>query len=122
MKDYRIERKLDELKTSNFRRRFTLGPKEVEYLNKNGMDKIKEHTVDFITKRLKPQFPNRDGSQTPMRGHPTFVAQHATATCCRGCLEKWHHIPRGHELTDEQVNYVVNTIMTWIENDMKGKK
>ncbi len=41
--------------------------------------------------------------QTPFRGHPVFIAQHATATCCRECLAKWHRIPRNtafrpHEL------------------------
>ncbi len=25
-----------------------------------------------------------------MKGHPVFVAQHATATCCRECIRKWH--------------------------------
>ena len=60
-----------------------------------------------------------DGKQTPMRGHPVFVAQHATATCCRGCLEKWHRIPKGRDLTWEEQEYVVDVIMEWISREMK---
>ncbi|WP_251023391.1 DUF4186 family protein [Streptomyces sp. ISL-10] len=32
---------------------------------------------------------------------PVFVAQHATATCCRTCLERWHVVPAGRALDDE---------------------
>ena len=83
------------------------------------METIKSHAYDFINKRLAPEVIPNDGKQTPMRGHPVFLAQHATATCCRGCLEKWHKIPKGKELTKEQVDYVVKVIMTWINKEMK---
>ena len=83
------------------------------------MDTIHSHARDFVQKRLVPAHPPNDGKQTPMRGHPVFVAQHATATCCRGCLEKWHHIPRGREMTEREQEYVVNIIMEWIDRQMK---
>ena len=114
-----IETKLDSLSKSKFRNSFYLRKKEKEYIDKNGLDKIKEHAYDFIRKKLAPQFPLNDGAQTPMRNHPVFVAQHATATCCRGCLEKWHKIPKGVELTDSQVNFVVTLIMEWIKRKYK---
>ena len=76
-------------------------------------------TCDFIRKRLSQADIPNDGKQTPMRGHPVFVAQHATATCCRGCLEKWHHIPKGRELTETEQEYIVNVIMEWISREMK---
>ena len=66
----------------------------------------------FIVQRLAPASPSNDGKQTPMRGHPAFIAQHATATCCRACLAKWHFIPPGRELTEEQVAYVVGVMRT----------
>ena len=50
-----------------------------------------------------------------MRGHPVFVAQHATATCCRGCIYKWYHIPKNRKLTKEEIDYLVRIIMTWIK-------
>ena len=43
-----------------------------------------------IIKRIAPKEPLNDGKQTPMKGHPVFIAQHATATCCRECTRKWH--------------------------------
>ena len=87
----------------------------LENLSKEkGIDKIRSHAEDFISKRLAPADIPNDGKQTPMRGHPVFIAQHATATCCRGCLEKWHKIPKGKILTQAEQRYVVDIIMEWI--------
>ncbi len=49
-----------------------------------------------------------------MRGHPVFVAQHATATCCRGCLAKWHDIPAGRPLSAEEIEFVVSVHLAWL--------
>ena len=54
-----------------------------------------------------------------MRGHPVFIAQHATATCCRGCLYKWHKIQKEIALSEEQKDYIVSVIMTWIDRKIK---
>ena len=102
------------LDRSAFRRRFRLGPRDREYLRAKGLDVVLGHAEDFIARRLAPAAPAKDGKQTPFRGHPVFVAQHATATCCRGCLEKWHAIPRGRELTDEEQAHVVAAIGRWL--------
>ena len=83
------------------------------------MDTVKKHTVDFIEQKLSPAYPNNDGKQTPMKGHPTFIAQHACACCCRGCLEKWHHIPKGKELSRNEKNYIYLLLIKWIENEYK---
>ena len=109
---------LDSLSKSKFRSSFHLNKKMKDYVLDKGLDIIEEHAYDFINKRLKPAFIENDGKQTPMRGHPVFIAEHATATCCRGCLEKWHHIPKGVELTNNQVDYVVKIIMEWIKREM----
>ena len=114
-----IEAKLNDLSKSKFRSSFYLRKKEKSYIDKNGMDKIKEHAYDFIRKKLAPAYPDNDGAQTPMKNHPVFIAQHATGTCCRGCLEKWHKITKGVELTDSQINYVVALIMEWIMENYK---
>lgn len=108
-----------KLSKSKFRSSFHLCKYMIDYINEKGMDKIKKHAYDFINKKLKPAYPKNDGRQTAMRGHPVFIAQHATGTCCRGCLEKWHHIPKGKELTDKEVDYIVNVIMCWINAEMK---
>ena len=93
----------------------------VKYIDDKGLSKVKEHAYDFINQKLKPEVILNDGKQTPMKGHPVFIAQHATGTCCRGCLEKWHHIKKGVELTNNQVNYVVELIMAWINREYKRK-
>ncbi len=107
------------LSQSKFRSSFSMKANDRSYVSEKGMDKVREHACDFIRKRLAPAEIANDGKQTPMRGHPVFVAQHATATCCRGCLEKWHHIPKGRELTEIEQEYVVNVIMEWISREMK---
>jgi hypothetical protein len=102
------------LEKSSFRRRFALGPKERDYLAAKGMGTIIDHARDFIAGRLAPAAPANDGKQTPFRGHPVFVAQHATATCCRSCLAKWHGIAAGRELTAEEQARAVAAIERWL--------
>lgn len=116
-----VEIILNSLAKSNFRSRFHLKEKDKEYVKEKGIETIREHTNDFISKRLAPACILNDGKQTPMRGHPVFIAQHATATCCRGCLFKWHKIPVGIELNKEQKDYIVNVIMIWIERELSYK-
>ena len=87
-------------------------------LKEKGLDVIREHARDFIAKREVPAVIPNDGKQTPMRGHPVFVAQHATATCCRECIRKWHKIQPGKELSQVQKEYLVDVIMTWIEKEL----
>ncbi len=99
---------------SKFRRQFRLTGKEAEYFWDKGLATILQHTRDFVTKRLADANPANDGRQTPMRNHPVFVAQHATGTCCRGCLAKWHCIPKGRPLTQEQIDYIVEVLRRWL--------
>ena len=100
---------------SPFRRRFHLGSKEHDYLAAKGMATILAHANDFIERRLAPAAPLNDGKQTPMRGHPVFIAQHATATCCRSCLSKWYSIPSGRPLSDLEKAYVASAIERWLK-------
>ena len=102
------------LARSAFSARFRLGPAERTYLQDRGMSTVLAHAHDLVDRRLAPADPARDGKQTPFRGHPVFVAQHATATCCRGCLEQWHRIPRGRELTVDERAHVVAAIARWL--------
>ena len=109
---------LYRLSKSKFRSSFHLNKKLKEYVNDKGIEKIKEHAYDFINKRLRPKEILNDGKQTPMKGHPVFISQHATATCCRSCLYKWHKIEKEKELSNEEVEYIVNIIIKWIESEM----
>ena len=111
---------LFSLSKSNFRSKFHLKEKDFKYIDEKGIDTIKQHAYDFITKRLKPEFITNDGKQTPMRGHPVFIAQHATATCCRGCLNRWYKIEKDKELSDAEVDFVVELIRKWIEKEVEN--
>jgi hypothetical protein len=112
-----IEIVLERLKKSDFRSRFILWGKELLYLREKGIDTVMEHARVFIGERLAPADIPNDGKQTPMRNHPVFIAQHATASCCRKCLMKWHGIPaHAHALTGEEKEYVLSLIKRWMEN------
>jgi hypothetical protein len=116
--DSTISQKLAFLKQSKFRSRFKLSQKDQDYIAAQGLETIKEHAFQFINSRVAPDFPKNDGKQTPMRGHPVFIAQHATATCCRGCIQKWHGIEKGKALNEREVEFIVALIMGWVEEQL----
>lgn len=109
----------DRLARSAFRQRFYLNAQDLAYLCEKGLPLVLEHGQDFIARRLAPALPLKDGRQTPWKGHPVFVAQHATGTCCRGCLHKWHGLPEGVALDAGQQAYVLAVIAAWIERDRR---
>ena len=103
------------LSKSKFRANFKLKPRERAYLRVRGMQEVLGQGRKLITERLGPAEPKNDGRQTPMRNHPVFVAQHATGCCCRGCLAKWHGIPKGRELTGMEIDYITAVIAEWLK-------
>ena len=111
-----IEQALEKLSKSKFRSSFKLSRKDLSYIAEKGLHCIEEHAADFVHRRLASAFPENDGKQTPFRGHPVFKAQHATACCCRGCLNKWYRVPIGVPLTPEQEGKIVALIMAWIRS------
>ena len=117
-----IEEVLYKLSKSKFRSSFHLKEKEKNYVKETGLEVIKTHAYDLLEKRLAPAYIVNDGKQTPMRGHPVFIAEHATATCCRSCLYKWYQIPKGRDLKKEELDYIVNIIMSWIKKEMEKKE
>jgi hypothetical protein len=117
-----IHQKLASLKKSQFRSKFRLSQKDRAYVSIKGLETIKDHAYQFVETRVASAFPKNDGKQTPMRNHPVFIAQHATATCCRGCIQKWHGIEKGRALNDAEIDYIVALIMGWIERQINEKK
>ena len=101
------------LRANDFRRSFELGQLELLQLEKYGWLTIREHAEKIVRERLSKTV-EHDGGQTPYHGHPVFIAQHATATCCRRCLFKWHRIPLYRPLTDEEVRYCTGLLLRWI--------
>lgn len=113
-----INEALDKLQNSRFRASFHLKEKDKVYIREKGMDIIRHHAQDFVRQRLAPAVIPNDGKQTPMHGHPVFLAQHACACCCRGCLNKWYHVPKGIKLNERQQEQIVNLLMAWIKRQM----
>jgi hypothetical protein len=109
-----IEQLFVDLAKSPFRRRFRLGGQELKYLERKGLKMILSEASDFVSSRLGPARPPNDGKQTPFKGHPVFIAQHATATCCRSCLAKWHGIEKGHEMRLAELAHVGAAIEWWL--------
>jgi predicted Fe-S protein YdhL (DUF1289 family) len=105
---------LEALSQDKFRAKFHLSGNELAYLNDKGIEVIIEQARDLLGKRLAPKVIPNDGKQTPWRGHPLFIAQHATGTCCRGCLRKWHKIEKGRQLTDEEMDHILGIIRAWL--------
>jgi predicted Fe-S protein YdhL (DUF1289 family) len=110
----RLDEVFASLSRSAFRHEFHLRAQEQAYLSDRGLDVVLQHARRFVAERLAPAIPRNDGKQTPYRGHPVFVAQHATACCCRGCLEKFHGIPAGHALTPAQQDHVIAALERWL--------
>lgn len=121
-KDEWYKQLFERLENSRFRSRFHLKQNDIDYIHEKGLDTIRKHAKDFIAKREAPAYIHNDGKQTPMRGHPVFIAQHATATCCRECIRKWHKIQPGRELSQVQQEYLVDVIMTWIERELENAR
>ena len=101
---------------SAFRRKFRLTGRELAYLQTWGLPHVMKQANELLRKRLAPAVIPNDGRQTPWRNHPVFVAQHATATCCRGCLEKTHEIAKGHALTADEMRHVLSVIEHWLSS------
>ena len=115
-----IEQAFSRLQKSTFRAKFHLSEKDKQYVTDKGIDTIQRHAAGFIRMRLAPAIIPNDGKQTPMRGHPVFIAQHACACCCRGCLNKWYHVPIGRELTEDEQERIVRLLMAWVERQLEA--
>jgi hypothetical protein len=112
-----IDERIARIGRQRFRSKFHLFARDRATVELRGMETIRGHAHELITKKLAPAQPHKDGKQTPYRGHPVFIAQHATATCCRTCLQRNHGIEKGRELTAAERDYVVAVIERWIERE-----
>ena len=121
-KDEWYKQLFERLENSRFRSRFHLKQNDIDYIHEKGLDTIRKHAEDFITKREAPAYIPNDGKQTPMRGHPVFIAQRATATCFRECIRNLLKIQLGRELSQVQQEYLVDVIMTWIERELENAR
>ena len=113
-----IDERIDRIRRHPFRAKFRLRGRDRGLAELRGPARVREHAAELVAKWLAPALPYKDGKQTPYRGHPVFVAQHATATCCRNCLARSHDIATVRELTAEEQAYVVAVICRWTEREL----
>jgi hypothetical protein len=113
---------LERLSRSTFRSRFHLSATDKAYARAKGRETVVRHARQLLAGRIGDARPRNDGRQTPMRGHPVFIAQHATATCCRGCLAKWHRIAPGHDLSEAELDHLVDLVIAWIEAELRAER
>lgn len=117
-----IKKALDRLSKSKFRRSKKLNKQEIKILKEKGLKILKIHAYEILKKRLFVSYPKNDGKQTPWHGYPIFPAQHATATCCRKCLEKWHNISQGRPLNPTEQKFIINLIIEWLKQNYESEK
>ncbi len=90
----------------------------VRHAQRKGRIQFKEAALHRLTKYIAPAQPVRDGRQTRLEGNAIYYVRHATATCCRTCLEYWHNIPKGRELTAKEQEYCSGLMDCFIDDWM----
>jgi hypothetical protein len=92
-------------------------PKAIIHALKKGRIGMREATEKGIRQRIGKAENYREGYQTPWFDKNTSVSygQHATATCCRRCVEYWHGIPFGRDLTESEVKYLSDLVFHYLD-------
>ena len=111
---------LEKFRKSPFRRKFFLDQRDLNLIDRFGLEQIKEHALNILNKSIRIR-PINDGKQTPYHGHPVFKAQHATAVCCRKCIEKWHGFPRNKTLDNNEIKFLASVIHKWIQKEYRKR-
>jgi hypothetical protein len=109
---------LEVMKTEFIRHHFwhiEIDTKAIEHARKKGLAAILDHVPKRLMQSIGRATPFRDGTQTPFTGRAEYYAQHATATCCRKCVEDWHGIPRGRALTEDELVYLSNLAVLYLK-------
>ncbi len=106
---------LEKVAKCDYRAEIDLGAEDIEYINSRGFDMMIKHAQDFVERRLGPARPRNEGKQTPLKGHPLFLAQHATGSDSRRALSEYHGIAEGKELSRQQIDYVTDVVLRWLE-------
>ena len=94
----------------------------VAHARRKGRVKLREAVRNRLDRYLASAEPVRDGRQTPFSGNAIFYAQHATACCCRTCLEYWHNIPKGRPLTESELKYCEALIELFLQQRLPKLK
>ena len=85
---------------------------------KRGRKAIRKKAEEIIAKKIgHPIRTHFDKMCTPKKGSEIIhYGKHATATCCRICLERWHNIPQDVDLTEQQIDYCASLIELFVDD------
>ena len=114
----KIEEVFSKLNKTGRISNFSLGDAEIEYVSSRGIEILRLHATDFIQKRIAPKEPKNDGYQTPAKGHPVFLAQHACGCNDIDSVEQFFGFKKGSLLKEKEVNLIVDVIVSWLEDQI----
>lgn len=86
----------------------------INHARRKGRVNLKDCVYQRLRSSVAIWKPFIDGRQTGKEENIIFYAQHATATCCRKCIEHWHGIPKAQVLTDDEIEYFADLIMMYV--------
>jgi hypothetical protein len=110
---------LEMLKKELIRHHFwhvEIDQKAINHALRKGRKELRVAAEKRIRASVGKAFPSYDGRQTPKSGNSLFYAQHATATCCRKCIEEWYGIEIGVALTEEHIQYFSDLLMLYLND------
>jgi len=88
----------------------------VDKARKKGGEKVSEELRKRLISSVGPANPPFDGRQTPLKGNVIYYAQHAIGACCRKCINEWHGIPMGDELTPAEIDYLAALAQLYLDH------
>lgn len=108
------DKKIAQLFKCESRYRHKFSPKHIEQLERaNKSKRLRECIKTRLVKRLQVKLPN-DGTQTPYVAYGVDPACHFCAVCCRGCVKRWHKFPKDRDLTDKEIDQLVDFVLYYI--------
>ena len=91
----------------------------IDYATRKGWSGLRQRIPIQLCSLVGASNPTFDGRQTPRENsrnvNPIHFAQHATASCCRKCIEVWHGIPKGRALTQPEISYLSQLAIRYLE-------
>ena len=87
------------------------------------IDEMRSKVIKILSNKINKKRSEifRDSTQTPKGKDIIYLAQHATGTCCRRCIEEWYGINKEEIMNEEQINFLTEIIMTYINEKVTLK-
>jgi hypothetical protein len=99
----------------HFWEHYTPSQHEINYTRRKGTQGLAARAEQVLRRNVFGVTGFLNDIQTPYSG-AIPAAQHATATCCRKCIEYWHGIPRDAKPTEKQIKYLRDWIMKYLKD------